>query len=301
MLWNRIRARPRPRNASIAVADCANCGARLPEDTRFCPECGVRTSAGSGATAVEEIPPEETGSVPVHRVTVAPHYFGVAPPLALFALALAALVVAVVLFVVGNIIAGALLLAGAVLFSALFVAASKRLPENAVARLSRRTLETVRDRTGFAVEAVSVHSTARIELLRLRRELSELVARRAEAARALGEAVYRDAEDEVEEGRNRMSELDRALADKESEMTTVTAAANERLQRAQLQVQSTAIVEPPQVPEPMPAPSEPPQPVTVPEPSPVPSEPPMPVPSPEPTPVPSPEPTPAPPQPEQPT
>jgi hypothetical protein len=279
----------------MPVANCANCGARLPEESRFCPECGVRRSAATGATAVEEVPPEETGSVPVHTVAVAPRYFGVAPPLALFALAVAALVLAIVLLVTGNTIAGALLLGAAAVFSLLFVAASKRLPENAVARLSRRTLETVRDRTGFAVEAVSVHSTARMELFRLRRELSELVARRAEAARALGEAVYGGAEDEVEEARNRMSELDRALADKESEMTTVTAAATERLQRAQLQVQSTAIVEPPQVPEPMPAPSEPPQPVTVPEPSPVPSEPPMPVPSPEPTPEPSP------PQPEQPT
>ena len=74
-------------------------------------------------------------------------------------------------------------------------------------------------------------------------------------------------------------------------MTRVAEAANERIQRAQLQTQSTEVVEPPDVPEPMPAPSEPPQPVIVPEPSPVPSEPPMPVPSPEPSP----------PQPEQPS
>ena len=107
--------------------------------------------------------------------------------------------------------------------------------------------------------------------------------------------MYGDAEDEIETGRNRMSELDQALAEKEREMTTVTAAASERIQRAQLQVQPTEVVAPPQVPEPMPAPSEPPQPVTVPEPSPVPSEPPMPVPSPEPAPEPSP------PQPEQPS
>src|SRR5207302_5211332 len=128
------------------------------------------------------------------------------------------------------------------LFSALFSAASKRLPDNAVARVGRRVVATVRDRTGFAVETVSVHSTARLELFRLRRELSELVAARAEAARAFGEAVYGDAEDEVEAGRNRMSELDRALAEKETEMTTVTAAANERIQRAQLQVQPTEVV-----------------------------------------------------------
>ncbi|MFL5979463.1 MAG: zinc ribbon domain-containing protein [Gaiellaceae bacterium] len=276
-------------------ASCANCGARLPGDSRFCPECGVRISAANDSTAVEEVPPDETGRVPVHRVAVSPRYFGVAPPLTLFGLAVASLVLAIVLFVAGNVIGGALLLAAAALFSALFVAASRRLPENAVAKLGRTALETVRDRTGFAVEAVSVHSTVRMELFRLRRELSEVIAQRAEAARALGEAVYGGAEDEVEVARNRMSELDLALAEKEREMTRVTAAANERIQRAQLQVQPTAIVEPPNVPEPMPAPSEPPQPVTVPEPSPVPSEPPMPVPAPDPTPEPSP------PQPEQPS
>ena len=272
-------------------ANCVNCGARLPKDGRFCPECGVRTSVENDTTAVEEIPPEETGRVPVHKVAATPRYFGIAPPLALFALAVASLAAAIVVFVAGKTIAGALLLAAAALFSALFVAASKRVPENAVARVGRRVVATVRDRTGFAVEAVSAHSTARVELFRLRRELSELVAERAEAARALGEAVYGGIEDEVEAGRNRMSELDQALADKEREMTTVTAVANERIQRAQLQIQPTEVVEPPQVPEPMPAPSEPPQPVIVPEPSPVPSEPPMPVPTPEPSP----------PQPEQPS
>ena len=279
----------------MPAASCSNCGARLPKESRFCPECGVRISAANDDTAVEEVPPDETGRVPVHTVAAAPRYFGVAPPLALFALAVAALALAIAVFVAGNAIAGALLLVGAVLFSVLFIAASRRLPENAVARLGRRAFGTVRDRTGFAVEAVSAHSSARVELFRLRRELSELVAQRAEAARTLGEAVYRGAEDDVENARNRMSELDHALADKEREMTTVAAAANERIQRAQLQVQPTAIVEPPQVPEPMPAPSEPPQPVTVPEPSPVPSEPPMPAPSPEPMPEPSP------PQPEQPS
>jgi hypothetical protein len=279
----------------VPPANCENCGTRLPEGGRFCPECGVRTSVANNITAVAEIPPDETGRVPVHKVAASPRYFGIAPPGALFGLTAAALVAAIVVFVVGSAIAGALLLAAAVLFSVLFVAASKRLPENTVARVGRRTVGTVRDRTGFAVEAVSAHSIARKELLRLRREVSELAAERAEAARALGEAVYGGAEDEVDAGRKRMSELDQALADKKKEMTTVTAAANERIQRAQLQVQPTEVVEPPQVPEPMPAPSEPPQPVTVPEPSPVPSEPPMPVPSPEPTPEPSP------PQPEQPT
>jgi hypothetical protein len=277
----------------MPAGSCANCGARLPADSRFCPECGVRVS--DGTTAVEEVPPEETGRVPVHTVAASPRYFGIAPPVALFVLSLVALVLAIVLFVAGSAIAGGLLVAAAVLFAVLFVAASRRLPDNVVSRMGVRSARAVRDRTGFAVEAVSVQSAARLELFRLRRELSELVALRAEAARALGEAVYGGVEDEAEAARNRMTEVDGAIADKEKEMTEVTTAATERLQRAQLQVQPTAVVEPPQVPEPTPAPSEPPQPVTVPEPSPVPSEPPMPVPSPDPLPEPSP------PQPEQPS
>jgi hypothetical protein len=279
----------------MPAANCANCGARLPKEGRFCPECGVRTSAAHDITAVEAIPPEETGRVPVHAVAATPRYFGIAPPLALLTIAVAGLVAGIVLLVTGSAIAGGLLLAAGVLFAVLFVAAARRAPDNAIARVGRRALETTRDRTGLAVEAVSVQSTARRELLRLRREVAELVAARAEAARTLGEAVYRGADEEAEKARDRMSELDRSRADKETEMRTVTARANERIQRAQLQVQPTEVVEPPQVPEPMPAPSEPPQPVIVPEPSPVPSEPPMPVPSPEPGPEPSP------PQPEQPS
>lgn len=295
MRWSPVLATRKQRSESVPAASCANCGARLPEGGRFCPECGVRISVANDTTAVEEVPPDETGRVPVHKVAASPHYFGIAPPAALFVLAAGALVAAVVVFVVGSAVAGALLLAAAVLFTVLFVGASKRLPDNAVARVGRQAVETVRDRTGFAVEAVSVHSTTRRELLRLRHEVSELAVQRAETARTLGEAVYRGAEDEVEAGRKRMTELDQALADNEKEMTRVTSAANQRMQRAQLQVQPTEVVEPPQVPEPTPAPSEPPQPVTVPEPSPIPSEPPMPAPSPEPTPEPSP------PQPEQPT
>jgi hypothetical protein len=279
----------------MPAGSCANCGARLPKDSRFCPECGVRVSAADDPTAVEQVPPEETGHVPVHTVAAEPHYFGVAPPLALFALATISLVLAIAFLVVGRAFVGAALLISAGLFLALFVAASRRLPDNAVARTSRSASRALRDRTGFAVEALSVHSSTRREVFRLRHEVAELVASRADAARALGEAVYGGADDEAEEARKRMSELDRALAEKEAEMTRVTEAANERIRRAQLQVQPTAIVEPPNVPEPMPAPSEPPQPVTVPEPSPVPSEPPMPAPSPDPAPEPSP------PQPDQPS
>jgi cell division septation protein DedD len=279
------------------VADCRNCGARLPENARFCPDCGVRVPTDADATAVEEVPPDETGRVPVEVVRAAPRYFGVTPPMVVFALALVSLALAIVVFVLGHVLAGILLVVAAAVFSAAFVAAGRRLPETPVVRVSARAFRTIRGQAGLAVEAVTAQSSARLELFRLRRELSELVAERAEAARSLGEAVYAGDEKAAANGQNRMGELDRALAEKEAEMTRVAAEANERIQRAQLEVQPTAVVEPPQVPEPSPVPSEPPQPVTVPEPTPVPSEPPMPSPAPEPTPEPSP-PTPEPPTPE---
>jgi zinc ribbon protein len=272
----------------VQAVSCRNCGARVPQRARFCPECGIRISADADATAVEEVPPDETGRVPVHTAAATRRYFGVTPPLAVLALAVVSLVLAIVVFVGGHVLAGALLLVGTLLFALVFAASARRLPDTVLGRIWARSVSTIRDRAGFAVEAVSVQSTARVELFRLRRELSELVAQRVETARALGEAVYGGADEDAQEARKRMRELDEALAAKEGEMNAVAAEANERIQRAQLQVQPTNVVEPPQVPEPMPVPSEPPGPVTVPEPTPVPSEPPMPVPAPDPTPEPSP-------------
>ena len=61
-------------------ASCTVCGSRLPKKSRFCPECGARVGAGTGETAVQEIPEEETGRVPVELMTATPRFFGVTPP-----------------------------------------------------------------------------------------------------------------------------------------------------------------------------------------------------------------------------
>jgi hypothetical protein len=222
----------------MPAASCANCGARLPKGGRFCPECGTRVGAGPGETAVEQLPPDETGPVPVEYETARPRYFGV--------------------------------LRGARVFAPFWRA--------------------LRDTTGYAVESVTVQSAARMELFRLRRELAELLARRAECARALGEAVYAGDEEGTEAARAAMAELDRSISAKEDEMEETAAGAMERIHQAQLQVQPTQIEPPAPVPEPFPEPSPPPQPVPVPEPTPEPSEPPGPARVPEPGPAPSPPP-----------
>ena len=154
-------------------------------------------------------------------------------------------------------------------------------------------LGAVRSRAGFAVEALTVHSSARVELFKLRRELLELVAQRAECARVFGEAVYADDSEASETARERLAELDGLIAAKEEAMEQTASGAVERLQRAQLQVQPTQIETPePPSPEPYPEPTPPPAPVPMPEPTPEPSEPPGPVRIPEPGPEPSPPATP---------
>lgn len=276
-----------------ASRTCANCGSRLTKRARFCPECGVRAVSGSDETAVEEVPPQETGPVPVHVTTAEPRFFGVTPPAAVLALAAASLALAIVLFVTGHAVVGGVLLAVAVVLGVVFAGLVRRLPETAVARYSAGAANAIRARAGFALEAVTVHSTARVELFKLRRELMELVVQRTECARALGEAVYADDPEGSESARARMEELDGLIAAKEGEMEQTAAGAMERIQRAQLQVQPTTIETPepgPPTPEPYPSPT--PGPVPVPEPMPEPSEPPGPVRVPEPGPEPSPPPTP---------
>jgi hypothetical protein len=204
------------------------------------------------------------------------------------ALAAASLTLAVVLLVTGHVIVGGALLGVAVVLAFFFIGLARRLPDAPVSRFSSGAVGAVRARAGFALEAVSAHSGARVELFRLRRELADLLVLRAECARVLGEAVYADDEEGTESARSRMAELDGVIAAKEEEMEQTARGAMERIQRAQLQVQPTQIETPQPVPEPYPQPSPVPEPVPVPEPGPEPSEPPGPSVVPEPTPVPSP-------------
>ena len=270
-------------------ARCPVCGSRLPKKSRFCAECGARVGADEAETVVQEVPEQETGSVPIDVMTAEPRFFGVTPPAAVLALAAAALALALVLFATGHVILGAVLLAVAVLLGLVFASVVRHLPDTPVARVSRGAMSAVRAHAGFAVEAVTVHSSARVALFRQRRELVELFGLRTDAARALGEAVYAGDKQGTKEARAQMKELAGLITAKEEEMQQTAAGALERIQHAQLQVQPTQ-VETPEPPNPEPFPS--PEPVPVPEPSPEPSDPPGPVVVPEPEPEPSPPATP---------
>jgi len=53
-------------------ASCPRCGAETAGERRFCANCGLELQVRSGDTAVEPLPPDETGQVPVSVVRAQP-------------------------------------------------------------------------------------------------------------------------------------------------------------------------------------------------------------------------------------
>ena len=89
-------------SASEVAPSCTECGAPLPATARFCPGCGRPVDSGTGTTVREEVPPSETGPVPVSYTATQPRWFGVTPPIVLFVLTVAGFAVAAVLFAAGD-------------------------------------------------------------------------------------------------------------------------------------------------------------------------------------------------------
>ena len=262
--------------------ECPSCGAKLRTKGPFCPECGSRVDAQSGETAVEELPPTETGPVPVEPMVAQRRVFGIPPSSILLVIAFGALGLAVALFATGRWPWALIVLGLALFMFNAFVSQTRRIPgeSSGVARASLTALDSVRARAGAAVETVAAHGSARIELARLRREIGALVAQRGELARELGEAVYGGNRSATKQSKERIENLDNAIKEKEEKMANVMMEAQERIGKAQLQVQATRILPegeepgPVPVPEPFPPPDEgqPPEPAQVPEPFPPPDE-----------------------------
>jgi hypothetical protein len=266
------------------VASCANCGAELPETSRYCPQCGHPAAAGE--TKVMELPPEETGRVPVQYAQAVPRYYGITPTTLVLVLAGAALTLAVVLFALGHWPFGLIALGVSVLLLLVFLEAARRKPDGPVARSTADALDGFRARAGVAADSLATRGRAARRLLALRRELQRMVLLRGRLLFELGDAVYRGDDQGTERAHGQVRELDELAALREAEMEEVMVQTQERLQRRRLEIQSTEMVELPDepaqpgegtpvgpavIPEPYPPPDEgnPPEPAIMPEPGPL--------------------------------
>jgi hypothetical protein len=173
-------------------------------------------------------------------------FFGVAPATALFGLGIGALVLGVALVATGHLVWALLAFAAGLLALAGFVSQTRRLPAQAsgMARASVQALETVKARAEATIDTVAAHGNARIELLRLRRESGRLGEEREQLLCALGAAAYENDEQATSKLKEQIGGLDEQLEAKKLEMEQISERAEERIQEAQLSVQSTRIVEP---------------------------------------------------------
>jgi hypothetical protein len=254
------------------MASCSNCGARLPKTSRYCPQCGHPAPAGE--TKVMELPPDETGRVPVEYGQAEPRYYGVTPTTLVLVLAGAALTLAVVLFALGHWPFGLIALGVSVLLVLVFLEAARRKPGGAVARSTADALDGFRARAGVAAGSLATRGRAARRLLALRRELQRMGVLRARLLFELGDAVYRGDDQATERARAQLGELDRLAALREAEVEAFVAQTQERLERRRLEVQPTEMVELPEQPGPPGQPAEPSPgvPAVIPEPYPPPDE-----------------------------
>lgn len=277
------------------MASCPTCGSRLVRGARYCPQCGRPTDGGD--TRVLDLPPEETGAVPVHVTRAEPRLYGVTPAALALAVGGAALALAIVFFVIGPWPIGLILLGIAILLVLLFFEAARRRPRGTRSRSTAEALDDFKARAGVAADALASRGRAARELARTRRELRQMWALRNRLLFELGEAVYGGDDEGSRTARRRIDELDRLAAEREVEMQNVVEGTRRRLEQRRLEVQPTIVAETPHQPEqPTPAPGEgnPPEPARIPEPYPPPDEgsPPQPAVIPEPGPAVIPEPGP---------
>jgi hypothetical protein len=248
------------------MASCETCGQRLPKGSRYCPQCGQ--PVGGGDTKLLDLPPDETGPVPVEYMEAERSYYGVTPTTLVAVLAVIAMVAAVILFALGRWPFGLIVLGIALLLILVAVETG-----------------ALRDRAGVTADTFATRGRAARQLLGARRELRRIAAVRARSLYELGDAVYRGDEQATEAARRRVDELDERARQREAEMQTAIAQAQERIQRRRLEVAPTEMVEIPDpqppdeqnpsgpavIPEPYPPPDEgnPPEPAVIPEPGPL--------------------------------
>ena len=242
-----------------------------------------------------EVPPEETGPVPVSVSRVEARFYGVVPSTAVLVLAAAAFTLAIILFFTGRWPIGLIPLGVTVLLVLVFFETARRKPTGTVSRSTAATLDAFRTRAGVAAGSLATRGRASRQLFALRRELQRMGALRGRLLFELGDAVYRGDEHATEEARSRVEELDRLAAQREAEMQQTVEAAHDVLARRRLEVQPTEVAEvPPEPATPAPGEGNPPEPARIPEPYPPPDEgsPPQPAIIPEPGPAVIPEPGP---------
>ena len=187
-----------------------------------CPECGAEL-------AREDEPPAAVSYVPAE-----PRLFGVFPPVAVLAVALALALGGIVAAALGEAVWGAVLLVLAVPLLLLYAADVRRDPTSSLVRVTAAAFDRARGRAAYAGTALRAWIETGGRLVELRLQLTRLRRRRQREIDALGVATYRKDAKQVAKLRKLLTALDDAIGDRER-------AARGEVERARAEVASSRV------------------------------------------------------------
>ncbi len=202
-----------------------------------------RSHDAADETLRVELPPSETGPVPVSVAHANTRWFGVPPPIVLLVLAVAAFVGAIVCFA-GPWPFGIILLGVSGLLGAAFVEVAKRRPDSAFTRLSADAAIGARRRAGTSLELLWARMRAVAERERVQTARSVIESERRSARLRLAEAERSGDDDEAAALRTRLDDLDRAETRLGERSAPRIAVAEERVRRMRLASAQTVAVAP---------------------------------------------------------
>ena len=223
---------------------CTHCGGDLPASAVFCPSCGRRTDA----------PPTEVRDVPIDVQHAEPRYFGLGPPIFVFALGIGLLVLGMFLLAVGSVALGVIAIVLAVCLLPTFLAGARRWPDTPIARAGISTADRVRDEADVVVTSISTWSQAGRDVVRLRKEQFQLRRERDAKIRELGQSVFKE-DGRADTLKAEAKELDERIAANERELQRTAASARRRVRKGRAAVVATEVIRPEPVAEAEPEPT----------------------------------------------
>lgn len=215
-----------------------------------------------------QLPPSETGPVPVSVAHAEPRWFGVPPPIVLLGLAACCFLIAIVLFATGSWPAGLVLLGLSALFAAVFLEVARRRPDSSLTRKSSSAAIGARSWASSRIELLRARSSAVAEIQRVLGRRAVIESERRMAQLRLGEALRSEDEEAARAAQERLAELKEAESGLHGRIEARRAFADERIRRVRLSTDRTMIVTPKPEPYPPPDEGDPPVPAPIPEPSP---------------------------------
>ncbi len=227
------------RDASNA---CDNCGAVLPEGSRFCPACGIAIAQSGDTNRTAPAAPQPADADAMGYTRIEPRLFGALPATTTLLIGVTLLLAGLIAAVTGQLTVALILIVLGIAGLALFIETTRRRPQGRLGRATASGLMRLRERTAFLFTSADAWTRAGRDVIRLRAERRRLAQTRERTQYELGGAAYNEDEERIHSIREQLRELDQQTASRTHEIELATARAREHIARERRTIQPTEVV-----------------------------------------------------------